>query len=442
SLGVMLYEMLTGKRPFAGSFTAEALRAIQRGRYQKPRRLNPSITGFASRMIRKAMRSKQTRRYQDVGAILKGLDRRFGSRPVGAQKPEIARFLAGSWEPPKRRSRLRIAAAATAAVIVLFGAGVVAYGFRSGRAYEMLEPSRYGRLRLMVRVTGEATPGRDVRIGAELYRDEGKELSRVQGTPISFRVDRNQSTRETTVYVGPSLYLPAGEYRLKVASEGQLVWRGFYLESHQRQLAAGDQSMGGTLVVSIGKGVNLPVSVSIAVASAADGATIAEGTAVELYSKGNWLPFMGELASSLRSGNSYQFRFAHEGYYTTEYKVSVEPFQSSLRVEASLIPDPGALDLSADLGGVTITLNGAGSYRNWSRSPSAAEIPRIGRQASLLRLAPGTYALHAQSGSLQGSETLRVLPLKTLVLKIVSDRQSGKLTLESGGYRDAPELRR
>ena len=37
SLGVVLYEMLTGKTPFPGSFTAETITQIQRGRYTPPR---------------------------------------------------------------------------------------------------------------------------------------------------------------------------------------------------------------------------------------------------------------------------------------------------------------------------------------------------------------------------------------------------------------------
>jgi hypothetical protein len=316
----------------------------------------------------------------------------------------------------------------------------VYYGFRSGRAYEILEPGRYGALSLTVRVTGEAPPGREVRVVADLYRDDGKEQPLSQGTPIFLRTDRNQSTRVTTVFVSRRAYLPVGQYRLKVAAEGQLVWKGFYLESHQRQLAIADRSAGRALVVTIGKEVNLPVSVSIAVESAVDGETITEGTSVELFSNGAWVPFVGYLASDLRSGNAYRFRFDHEGYYPADYWLTVEPFQSRLRIDASLIPYAGALDLSANTDGVTITLNGSESYRNWSRTPSPARTPRIGRKASLLLLAPGTYSLRAQSGSLQAADTLRVLPLKRLTLKIVADRQSGKLSFEGTEYLDAPEL--
>ena len=440
SLGVMLYEMLTGKRPFSGSLTPETLKAIQHGKYRKPRKYNPAITRFTARVIRKAMSAKRARRYQDLGAILKRLDRRLGSRSVGEQKSQIAAFLNKTWSPPKRRSRLGGAVIPIVIVLLLLGAGAACYGFRSGFAYELLYPNRYGALTLTVRVARGSRPAQETFVSAELFRDDGKEIPRVTRAHFAFYVDREQNTQETEVFVSRTVYLPAGQYRIKVMASGQLVWRGFYLESHQHQVGTAGRASGGDLVVSIGKETSLPLSVSIQARSAAGGKTITAGTSVELYANGSWVPFAGDIVSSLKSGHTYQFRLEHDGYYPADYALAVYPFQSELLLDADLVPYPGALDLSATTRDIRVRLDGSDTYRAWGRAPHPAQIPRIGQQPSELRLSPGSHTLAARSGSLTGEHTFTVQPLMRLDLKIVPDRKSGTILFESTGYADAPGL--
>ncbi len=439
SLGVMLYEMTTGERPFPGSFTPEALRKIQRGKYRRPRKLNPALSRLTARIIRKAMSAKRSRRYQDVGTILERLDRHFGARPVGEERPEIASFLAGTWMPAKRRSRLEAAALAGAGVVLLLAAGTAYYGFSSGRANLLLQPDRYGALRVTVRVTGPPASGERPLVSAGLFRDDGGKPSPVRAGRVAFHVDERQTTAETTVFESRRLFLPAGLYRLDVASEGQLVWKGFYLDSENGRRSEG-RAVAQDLTVDIGRQVNLPVEVSLAVASTVDRAVITAGTAVALERNGSWVPFSGPVAANLTSGHSYRFRFEHDGYYPAEYVAAVAPFQSYLRVEASLVPYPGALDLSAAMKGVRVTLDGSSVYRRWGRAPQPAPLPAIGNRPSLLLLAPGSYTLAAQVGPLRGAERVRVQSLTRQSLHIVADSKTKTLRFEDRGSAAAPQL--
>lgn len=438
SLGVMLYEMTTGERPFPGSFTPEALRKIQGGKYRRPRKHNPALSRYTARIIGKAMRAKRSRRYQDVGSILALLDRHFGPRPVREQRPEIASFLAGTWVPPKRRSRLAASALVGAACVVLLAAGAAYYGIASGRANMLFRPDRYGELRVLVRITGTAPSGERPVVSAALFRGGGNP-SPVGGGRITLRVDGGQSTAETTVIESRRLFLPAGPYRLEVASEGQLIWKGFYLDSAEGRRAEG-RATGRDLTVEIGREVNLPVEVSLEVSSAVDRAVITHGTSVTLERNGSWLPFAGIVAASLTSGRSYRFRFEHDGYYPTEYVVAVAPFQSNVRIEASLMPYPGALELSAAVKGIRITLDGSSVYRRWSRTPQPAPLPELGNGASLLLLAPGSYTIAAQAGALRGTERVRVRALTRQSLRIVADPKAKALRFEGRGSTDAPQL--
>ncbi len=442
SLGVMLYEMMTGKRPFAGTISAETLRAIQHGKYRRPRKLNPAISRFTNRLIRTAMNAKRSRRFQDLGSILSKLDRRFLPRAIGEHRIEIASYIGGAWTPPKRRSRLGRVIAVAVAFVVLLAAGTAYYGVRSGRAYELLYPDRYGSLKVTVRIARGSQPLRDLHVSAGLFRDDGQGIPRVKGVDFAFHVDTNQNTRETVVFVSRPVFLPAGQYRLKVMAGSRLVWSGFYLESHSRQSANEDRASGRNLFVTIGKEAQLPLAVSIRATSASDGVDITSGTNVALLQNGIWVPFLGEVVTSLRSGATYQFRFEHDGYYPADYGLAVDAYQSDLRIDASLVPHPGGIELSANTGGVRLLVDGSETYRKWGRTPQPEPVPVIGPKPVLLALAPGAHTITVRSGSLRSSDTVRVLPLTRFGLQVLVDRKSRRIDFNDTGYVDSPGLLR
>ena len=51
SMGVMLYEMLTGTKPFPSTLNAETLEKIRKGKYVNPRKIDKSIPPVIARMI-------------------------------------------------------------------------------------------------------------------------------------------------------------------------------------------------------------------------------------------------------------------------------------------------------------------------------------------------------------------------------------------------------
>lgn len=79
SLGIVLYEMFTGLKPFMDEETQSITRKIVQSRFLPPRRLNRDIPRRLQRMIRKCLRKKPHRRYgavqelsQALGKILRG----------------------------------------------------------------------------------------------------------------------------------------------------------------------------------------------------------------------------------------------------------------------------------------------------------------------------------------------------------------------------------
>lgn len=74
SLGIVLYQMLTGKLPFLGeSPISVALKHLQED-VEEPRRVNPLIPQSVENIILKAMRKNPDERYQSASEMLRDLD--------------------------------------------------------------------------------------------------------------------------------------------------------------------------------------------------------------------------------------------------------------------------------------------------------------------------------------------------------------------------------
>ncbi len=75
SLGVTLYEIATGQRPFRGESPAEVLDALLSREPVRPRKFNPAVPAALERIIIKAIAKDPAARYQSAGEFRAGLER-------------------------------------------------------------------------------------------------------------------------------------------------------------------------------------------------------------------------------------------------------------------------------------------------------------------------------------------------------------------------------
>lgn len=83
SLGVMLYELLCGKRPFRAEDSVSLLYAVVEGRYPDPLALNPELPARALAAIRGCLVTERERRIPDCGTLEAVLD----GRETWAERP-------------------------------------------------------------------------------------------------------------------------------------------------------------------------------------------------------------------------------------------------------------------------------------------------------------------------------------------------------------------
>jgi serine/threonine protein kinase len=121
SFGAVLYEMATGRQPFAGNTSAVIFDGILNRAPVSPVRINPELPPDLERIVNTALEKDRELRYQtaaELRADLKRLKRNSESGRVAAATGSAAVSLPS----PARRSRTPLLIAGTAALLVLAGA--------------------------------------------------------------------------------------------------------------------------------------------------------------------------------------------------------------------------------------------------------------------------------------------------------------------------------
>ena len=111
ALGVMLFELLTGRTPFAGASPAELPTLVEQSDPPSPRVLAPAVPGDLEIVCLKCLERDPARRYAGAAALAEDLRRFLADEPILARRP-------GGWDRFAKFSR-RHRAAVVAAVVVI-----------------------------------------------------------------------------------------------------------------------------------------------------------------------------------------------------------------------------------------------------------------------------------------------------------------------------------
>jgi hypothetical protein len=96
SLGVILYRLLTGKRPFPGDSTTEVARQIVHEEPAQPRAVRPDLPADLEAVCLKCLNKDQHRRYATAGELADELERWLTGRPTRTRPPRMV-WRVGLW---------------------------------------------------------------------------------------------------------------------------------------------------------------------------------------------------------------------------------------------------------------------------------------------------------------------------------------------------------
>ena len=183
SFGIVLYEMLTGAKPFTDEDTRAVTAKIMKDDYRSPRRVNKDIPRRLQCIIRKCLRKKPGRRFASMLEVEKKLGKRLAGRTTkAASLHRIADYLV---------SRKLFAAAPEQETIVVTG-----------------KPVMPARLRTTI-IAGSMLLLLGAGAGAYYYYRTSQEQSAVQPVPVSPGISAPLVTRPQTTTAPTATTMPA-----------------------------------------------------------------------------------------------------------------------------------------------------------------------------------------------------------------------------------------
>jgi len=410
AMGIMLYEIVSGRKPYPGNLAPDTILMIQKGRHVPIRKINPDVPPLVSDLIRKMIRPNPRKRYQDLAPVIRKVERYLARFNVA----DIQKALTDSIntdlkeEPVFKMRRKKRMVIIPAAVLAIALAGGILAAERSGYLYKWLLPSRYAPLQVSFRIPKSHIDSRDVLLLARLYRNDREDIPEVENAELEFRLQPGADTETYHTFITKQLVLPPGSYRLKLFTGQRLYWESFELFSFTQLAASGNS---GNLVDLLYDRIETqPLAVRLNASDAVSGKTPAVPVRLLVQLDGRWQEAATVDSSKLRTGRVQRFRAEAEGYYPELFSLLIGSWQKELVLKANLMPLPGTLQILEAPHDVRLQINGsstvmgAGEHIQWFSTKEYR-----GGEASW-DLPSGTWSLSASYRSSTSERSITVKP--------------------------------
>ncbi|MGK0291577.1 MAG: serine/threonine protein kinase [bacterium] len=403
SLSVMLYEMLTGAKPYRGGFTPENISKITKGQYLFPRKINPKINWWMQRLIKKGMHHKLKWRYKNVDILIKKTDRVLKHYPEEHIEKTIQSYVQGKDFIPQRvtplKSKLRIAGVSLA---LIFGIAGVWGGFayQQGLHHEMLHSEKQGALivEALIRKQGRAIQHRY--LSGKLYKYKKSTRKWWAQKNITFQFSQKNYFKERHFYFFQSKkqYLPVGKYLLRLNIDNEQFQQQFYLASRTIQKERQDWKNAQRIRVGVKKEApKLPLNLYYQVVNTQTRKNITDESELLIF-RGVWLSWKKFIENpdnqkKFVTGVRYRFLVIKKGFYTREVRIKVPLEQTILNLYVKLRPKGGILSLSSKEKDLEILLNNQPYYREGGKNPIYKNFQPLTRKTQKVFLSAGSYIL-------------------------------------------------
>ncbi|RKX80920.1 MAG: hypothetical protein DRZ90_05825 [Spirochaetes bacterium] len=427
SSGILLYECLTGRKPFAGASLPDLLEHVRKSKYERLRKIRPESSLLSRRLIRRAIRSKPERRYKDAMSMLNSLKRYFARRNEESIRRYLADLVSDRRENRKtsrvdKRRIIRIgliSAGSLAALLLLTGIWwtLAVNGFLPA----FLLPDFIGGVRLEVPLPENTILSPHVLLDVYQYDTEAENNEKVKEIKIGlngreplhdkfsrFLESRKAQDEENPVPLPPGVtrlhvrpvFVKPGFYQLKVRVGDVISTKAIQIPSMKDLRKSLDYKGRQVPLVDLSipwQPKTGPVFVTWKLHRSDTGLELTDYPEPSVLGADGVAYAVSGKEVELNTGRYYDFTFNVSGFESRRVRAWLESGISDYTIELSLLPEPAVLSLSSALVFKKPKLQGEGYYRYGGSEGGFRRTPFLAKDAKVLVLLPGEYRLSCGS---------------------------------------------
>jgi eukaryotic-like serine/threonine-protein kinase len=429
SLGIMLYEMVTGKKPYPGKMTPETLLRIQKGKYTAVRKANPSLPRSINWFIRKSVQTNPKKRAESVALILRKLEKWYKGSDIDGIKEDLIRLVNDQERRPsgstKKRSLKKGILMPLSILVILTATGLILYS--QGFHYRTIYADEYGGFYLKQEIHSPDFYPDEYNFESTVFPDEE---GRIGDRKLStFRYKASNVREDGSIFIeSQKTYLPTGAYWIKTTSASRVYWQNIFIKPFNSRGFLIKPGALDILMLDLPSSEPENIKITMNIRSRSDGADLNSSATISVEVNNKYIP-MEELESPLKSGKAYNFRVSAEGYYPLTYDLGLKNHQNELQLETRLIPLEGFLRLkstdSLKEDELKVLINGQ------STVPSGGIVSQMMECALLknlksLPLTPGDYEIEFKRGKVRNTAKVTIVSGEEKVLLIEIKKENDK----------------
>ena len=344
ALGIMLYEMLTGTKPYPSEFSLDTLKTIKKGKYISPRTLDKSIPKSVCRLIHKMIQPKAKNRYQTIDGVLKAVKKYLSHYDTHELRVHVAKSVAtsktydfGKLEPKdKIKRRVTKIILIVAAVLAL-----LACCWKAGLIHRFVLRKLFTPVMMEMEMPKSLSTNMDLPVRAFFFENDNKDIPEVQGSERNLfvkgsrfidkiftfgtRLEVERPGAKNKTYAMNWVYLKQGDYRVKVVVGPYVWWKSFSVGADEVLLTC-----------DFLKNMVRDLQIKAYAYDAETGADISDSATFTALYGNKYVPLADIPVEKLKSAAVWKIKVGAEGYDEENFSLLIDWFQDEVFISSEL----------------------------------------------------------------------------------------------------------
>ena len=329
ALGVMLYEMVTGTKPYPSEFTQENIARIKRGKYIPPRKIDKTIPPVVCRLIKKMLKTKAKNRFQSVNPIIKIVKKYLKNYDTHSIRVELAKMVISAKPhnvPAFQKKKNLWKTVSISIVITGLCAAAGFYLWNQGFVHRYILRKCYTPVVLTMKIPEVASPASKISAQAVFFKygtkiEQVKDSERVfiEGSVSKNGVTSSRLGSKNKNYIIKPVFLSPGIYRAKIVIGSCVWWKTFTVGSKEE-------------IIEVDNFTKLTRPIN-SVMKAFDGTTgkdISSQTKFTVLYKDKWVALESVPAEKFNSNNVWKFKAECDGYEEEIFSLLIDWYQDTV----------------------------------------------------------------------------------------------------------------